>query len=127
MRLAGTKKLRRAPLLGDEADRVLGDIPPERRLDQAWLVAPDGRRWRGPEAIWRPQVPPVRRKDEENVRPLGMHRLRVQSRVVELSLPQYIDGGYLPPIFGDIHGRDKYRGGRTNRYPYGRSRTPGAR
>ena len=52
MRLAGTEKLRRAPLLGDEADRVLGDIPPERRLDQAWLVAPDGRRWGGHEAIW---------------------------------------------------------------------------
>jgi predicted DCC family thiol-disulfide oxidoreductase YuxK len=52
VRLAGTKRLRRAPLLGDEADRLLSDIPPDRRLEQAWLVAPDGRRWAGPEAIW---------------------------------------------------------------------------
>ena len=52
MRLAGTEKLRRAPLLGEEADRVLCDVPPERRLEEAWLVASDGRRWHGPEAIW---------------------------------------------------------------------------
>jgi hypothetical protein len=44
--------LRRVPLLGEEADRVLNDLPPDRRLEQAWLVAPDGRRWAGPEAVW---------------------------------------------------------------------------
>jgi predicted DCC family thiol-disulfide oxidoreductase YuxK len=52
VRLAGPERLQRAPLLGDEADRLLSDIPLDRRLEQAWLVAPDGRRWAGPEAIW---------------------------------------------------------------------------
>ena len=52
MRLAGAAKLRRAPLVSDEADRYLGDLDPEQRLSRAWLVAPDGRRWAGDEAIW---------------------------------------------------------------------------
>ena len=52
MRLAGERKLRRHPLQSDEADRYLGDLTPEQRLSRAWLLAPDGRRWGGPEAIW---------------------------------------------------------------------------
>jgi predicted DCC family thiol-disulfide oxidoreductase YuxK len=52
VRLAGAAKLRREPLEGSEADRYLSDVTPERRLARAWLVAPDGRRWAGDDAIW---------------------------------------------------------------------------
>jgi len=50
--LAGSHRLRQSPLLGAEAERFLGDVSPERRIEQAWLVSPDGRRWGGAEAIW---------------------------------------------------------------------------
>ena len=52
VRLAGNQRLRRAPLRSGEADELLSDIDEEERLAQAWLVAPDGRRWGGAEAIW---------------------------------------------------------------------------
>jgi len=52
VRLAGEAKLRREPLIGEAADRYLSDLAPEQRLSRAWLVAPDGRRWAGDEAIW---------------------------------------------------------------------------
>lgn len=53
MRLAGSTRLRREPLVGEAAGGLLGDIALEERLARAWLVAPDGRRWAGDEAIWR--------------------------------------------------------------------------
>lgn len=40
------------PLASREADAYLGDLDAETRSSQAWLVAPDGRRWSGAEAIW---------------------------------------------------------------------------
>jgi predicted DCC family thiol-disulfide oxidoreductase YuxK len=52
VRLAGEETLRREPLAGDVADRYLSHLTPEQRSSRAWLVAPDGRRWSGPEAIW---------------------------------------------------------------------------
>jgi predicted DCC family thiol-disulfide oxidoreductase YuxK len=52
VRLVGEGKLRRAPLVSEEADRRLGDLSLEDRLARAWLVVPDGNRWGGPEAIW---------------------------------------------------------------------------
>jgi predicted DCC family thiol-disulfide oxidoreductase YuxK len=52
VRLAGEERLRRAPLASEEADAYLGDLDSETRFSQAWLVAPDGRRWSGAEAIW---------------------------------------------------------------------------
>jgi predicted DCC family thiol-disulfide oxidoreductase YuxK len=52
VRLAGEERLRRVPLASEEADAYLGDLDVETRYSQAWLVAPDGRRWAGAEAIW---------------------------------------------------------------------------
>jgi predicted DCC family thiol-disulfide oxidoreductase YuxK len=52
VRLAGKGKLRREPLIGEEADSLLSDLTPEQRLSRAWLIAPDGQRWGGDEAIW---------------------------------------------------------------------------
>jgi len=40
------------PLRSEEAARLLRDLPAAERVRAAWLVAPDGRRWRGAEAIW---------------------------------------------------------------------------
>jgi predicted DCC family thiol-disulfide oxidoreductase YuxK len=52
VRLAGNQRLRLVPFRSDEADTLLSDVDEEERLAQAWLVAPDGRRWGGAEAIW---------------------------------------------------------------------------
>jgi predicted DCC family thiol-disulfide oxidoreductase YuxK len=52
VRLAGNARLRRVPLISEEADQCLGDLSREQRLSRAWLIAPDGRRWGGAEAIW---------------------------------------------------------------------------
>jgi predicted DCC family thiol-disulfide oxidoreductase YuxK len=52
VRLAGSDRLRRVPLLSKEADERLGELSLDERLSRAWLIAPDGRRWGGAEAIW---------------------------------------------------------------------------
>ncbi|MBI3910046.1 MAG: DUF393 domain-containing protein [Armatimonadetes bacterium] len=52
MCLVGEARLRLVPLRSEVAARLLEDVPAEERLRHAWLLAPDGRRWMGADAIW---------------------------------------------------------------------------
>lgn len=51
MRL-GSRRIRASPIFSEEADRWIPQVSPVEREQNAYFLAPDGRLWRGDEAVW---------------------------------------------------------------------------